>query len=292
MKVVLGTERALPESRLAHGLAYVLIAVAPLTVFEELGLPITHGILPLYVTPVVELSDVPALGLLLVAAWRCWRERHAGKARRRIFPLRLTGPLLILASLGLVSSPWALSPPFAYFSTMRWFLSAGVAWALVRVGPSPRRLAIALLLALVPQALIGIGQAVAQRALGLPIEPQLSPGQPGAPIIPLPWGHWLRAYGLTFHPNVLGGFLAVGVLTSVPLLVRPWVHPLWWILWGGLLVTFSRSAWLAVSLMLPVVLVWLYARSPALRRTIVRTSVVYGVVMFAVGCVLANQIAA
>ena len=62
------------------------------------------------------------------------------------------------------------------------------------------------------QALIGIAQVLLQGPLGLPGELALEPTHSGAAIIAVPQRPWLRAYGMTFHPNVLGGFLAVGLV--------------------------------------------------------------------------------
>jgi O-antigen ligase len=65
--------------------------------------------------------------------------------------------------------------------------------------------------------------------------------------------HWLRVYGLSSHPNVLGGHLAVGVILILGRVIiaqgrqRFWLIAAWLLCWLTLLLTFSRSAWLGVA---------------------------------------------
>jgi O-antigen ligase len=62
----------------------------------------------------------------------------------------------------------------------------------------------------------------------------------------------LRAYGLSGHPNVLGGHLSVGLiltyglLTRWPRIWRALIVLAWAVVWVLLLTTFSRSAWLSL----------------------------------------------
>jgi hypothetical protein len=242
--------------------ACALVILAPLTVGVALGPPIAPGILPLYVQAVVYLSDVPAMVLLLAAGVSALRERRAPTA-----PLAapFTAALFALAALGLVTSALALSPPLAAYSALRWLLASGVAWALVRARISPTTVATALCVGLALQVAVGVAQVLVQSPLGLPGERALPPFHPAAAIVATGTAHWLRAYGLTFHPNVLGGFLCVGILLALPLLDRLALRLLWWLLWCGLLLTFSRSAWLATGLTLPVAVAWLVCQRPALR---------------------------
>jgi O-antigen ligase len=118
---------------------------------------------------------------------------------------------------------------------------------------------------------VGLGQIIHRAPLGLPGELALAADQPGASVVPVAGQVWLRAYGLTFHPNVLGGFLAVSLIIGLPLLVKPYMRALWCLLCLGTLLTLSRSAWLAVTLVLPPVMMWLAYHQPALRRPLLVT---------------------
>ena len=68
-----------------------------------------------------------------------------------------------------------------------------------------------------------------------------------------PGGAWLRSYGLTFHPNVLGGLLAVAVLLLSLWLGQKRAFAALVILASGLFLSFSRSAWVAAGILAPFV---------------------------------------
>jgi O-antigen ligase len=121
------------------------------------------------------------------------------------------------------------------------------------------------------QSLIALGQTVLQRPIGLPGELAPWPTAPGASTINLRSHLWLRAYGLTFHPNVLAGFLTVGLILTLPLLDRRWSRLAWWLMSLALLATFSRSAVLAIALVLPPTALWLWRHDRRLRRGLMIT---------------------
>ena len=81
------------------------------------------------------------------------------------------------------------------------------------------------------------------------------------------WHRWLRSYGAFPHPNILGGFLLIVVLIALGVYLHKsygWTKLFSSLLasfiFTGLLLTFSRSAWLAFSLsfILMVILIFLY----------------------------------
>jgi O-antigen ligase len=102
------------------------------------------------------------------------------------------------------------------------------------------------------QGLVAIGQFWLQSSLGLTFlgEPVLSLQGSGISVILAGEQPWLRAYGITGHPNALGAMLAVLLLILLPAVwgATGWrraslaVVALVGVL--GLLVSFSRSAWL------------------------------------------------
>jgi O-antigen ligase len=105
------------------------------------------------------------------------------------------------------------------------------------------------------QALIGIAQSSFQRPIGLEWLGEYLPSayESGAATIRVLGEPVIRAYGTMPHPNVLGGFIAIslGLLMVVSretalsikngILIASGVFVLTW----GLLVSYSRSAWLA-----------------------------------------------
>jgi hypothetical protein len=104
------------------------------------------------------------------------------------------------------------------------------------------------------QSMIGIGQSLAQSSLGLQRlgEHLLDPARSGVSIIPVGVMRFLRAYGLSDHPNILGGCLAFGLvlLLAVTLYGRnrqpALASSVFLIAFPALVMTFSRSAWLSL----------------------------------------------
>jgi len=127
------------------------------------------------------------------------------------------------------------------------------------------------------QSFVGIAQALAQASLGLQRigEYPLNPEWKGVSIISVEGSRWLRAYGLSDHPNILGGCLAFGLLIILAAAARP--HTLGSLLLFGvfilgaeaLFLTFSRSAWLAFFAGAGLLLAYLWVKKSlsTLRRT-------------------------
>ncbi|MBN1641593.1 MAG: O-antigen ligase family protein [Anaerolineae bacterium] len=137
---------------------------------------------------------------------------------------------------------------------------------------------LAALLAL--QGGIAVLQFLRQGAIGLSWlgELPLDPHGQGVSVIEAAGQRWLRAYGMTPHPNVLGGYLSMCALVCLGALLggagrgRRW---LWAALVAGglgLFCTFSRSAWLGaavgVAYLVVVTRLWRAVdwRAPRTRR--------------------------
>jgi len=108
------------------------------------------------------------------------------------------------------------------------------------------------------QGTVAIAQFLLQRSVGITWlgESHLDPAAQGISVIETQGKRWLRAYGLTPHPNLLGGYLALSLLICLGWLWQSRGSALWGRLalclaltigGLGLLVSFSRSAWLAMS---------------------------------------------
>jgi O-antigen ligase len=183
-----------------------------------------------------------------------WGRRH------------VTLPFLGLTLLGLLSLEPAL--------TRRTFIHGGgllLAWLvyLYIINERPN-LTLPLALVVISQSLIGVAQFWRQADLGLIGlgELPLNPAFEGVTVL---WARdqpWLRAYGLTAHPNLLGAILTILLLFLLPAAVRQrgWrqlgliIVTVLGLL--GLLVSFSRTAWLGFAFGL---LAWLLF-SGRLRR--------------------------
>ncbi len=107
------------------------------------------------------------------------------------------------------------------------------------------------------QSVIAIGQSLAQRDLGVWWlgEYSLDPNAPFMSILEVDGVRFLRAYGLSDHPNILGGCLAFGMLALLSFVVaqstgkrmRNFAAFVFVSASAGLLLTYSRSAWVAFA---------------------------------------------
>jgi O-antigen ligase len=240
----------------------------PFSFFWLLGQPVSNLVLAVYVTPGLYFTDL-AVGLVLLISVCSFRSQVL------VSPATLFGkvkfislPLLALVILAGVSILFARSPALAAYTALRWLLAVVLFFSLNRLNFTTRQFVSLLVIGLSVQAVVGIAQVINKGPLHLPGELALAITQPRAAVIIIKNVSLLRAYGFTFHPNVLGGYLCAGMLLSLPLLTSKWVRPLWGLMGLGLLLTFSRSAWLAAALTFPLSILWLIKRFPELRRPI------------------------
>lgn len=100
----------------------------------------------------------------------------------------------------------------------------------------------------------------------------------GTAVVETATGRFLRAYGGLPHPNILGGYLAVAMLTLVAF-IREARSRMGWlitvfaaaIILGALFLTFSRSAWIALVVSVLMVVFVLRARArEEIREPVVR----------------------
>jgi O-antigen ligase len=118
---------------------------------------------------------------------------------------------------------------------------------------------------LIVQAIIGTAQVLQQHSLGLQDfqELTLDPKWRGVSIVWSRVGTSLRAYGLSDHPNILGGCLALALILLILVYLR--VKGRIQILLTGLILlgctalflTFSRSAWLGFAAGISLIIIML-----------------------------------
>ncbi|MDP1544577.1 MAG: O-antigen ligase family protein [Anaerolineales bacterium] len=116
-------------------------------------------------------------------------------------------------------------------------------WVIVPVG-----------LQVILQSIVAIRQSLSQSSVGLQLlgERLLDPIQSGVSIVPIHGERFLRAYGLSDHPNILGGCLAFGLILLLAVVLygsKRWAWISSAVFLAGflaLLMTFSRSAWLGL----------------------------------------------
>ena len=193
----------------------------------------------------VKLRLADGLALISVAAYAL--AGWPGRARLRQSPLKVYAlTLSALVVFAASSVLWAASGGIVLAFTVRlvWWIAIALRVACDDV--QPRLMAVALLCGLLLQAAIGIAQFGVQHQLGLSIlgELPLDLAYPAISVVSAGGPPLIRLYGLSGHPNVIGGFAAIALLLGMGLLRER--RTLWWAAWliglMALLLTFSRSA--------------------------------------------------
>ena len=214
--------------------------------------------------------------IALVATLGCWLLSLA--ARRRAItlgPRFLTVPIAGLLLVGWAGVPFAVDPVVAADGAIRLVALAALALFVVNeLDLGSLRVPLVAMVAI--QAVVALAQYADQRSIGLGAlgEHALAPDLGVSVVTGTNGVRYLRAYGLTDHPNILGGILAIAILLLIGILAtrtrrRPGAADL---LAGAtvalgsaaLFVTFSRAAWLGATVGLVVLgamLVAMHARS-------------------------------
>jgi len=194
------------------------------------------------------------------------------------------------AAIGLlawaVTSGWWASDSIAWQQSVRMLIDGIVLFALVTSGPLPWVTAlVSFIVGAGLQAVLAWWQFIAQQIpasswLGLALH---RPDILGDAVVESATGRWLRPYGALPHPNILGGWLAVAWVGVLGLVDRAgqqrsqqWFVLSAWLLIGmGLMVSFSRSAWVAAVVLAVVVGGWLIVKHQWRRiHTIMLVSII------------------
>ncbi len=191
-------------------------------------------------------------------------------------PRLLAWPIAGLIGVACLGVPFAGDVALAADNAIRLLVLAVLGLYEVNEIGSLRRLWAPVAIMVAIQAIIGIGQVLGQHSLGLAGlgEWLLAPNLGVSVVTTIDGTRILRAFGLSDHPNILGGLLAAGLILLAA--VRPGGSARVRLLQLGivgmaavaLLLTFSRGAWLALIVGAAVVvamLSWSGSRS-ALRN--------------------------
>jgi hypothetical protein len=236
---------ALRPLRLSRAATLITIVVLAWPIAIPLPLPnFNTAALPLpYLAPTISLAEVTALVAIASYALAGWPQRATLRSGwRKLFVLSLIG----LIAFETISIAWSAHQVFGLVQVAHVALWATFAVMISCADWSPVSMAFALLIGLVLHGIAGVVQLTVLPMVD--IVPQYS----GISVVFNGAEHWLRVYGISSHPNVLGGHLAVGVILILGLVIlshgrqRFWLIAAWLMCWLTLLLTFSRSAWLGV----------------------------------------------
>lgn len=180
-----------------------------------------------------------------------------------------------------VNAIFATRPFFVIWRALFLVIVFGFVYALKK-NVAPAKIKVTLILAGVIQAIVGLSQFFYQH---IPASTLLGIAEQsadilGSSVIETYNGRWLRAYGAFPHPNILGGFLVLAVFLVIEKYQNTYQQFItWWqennkeffteddkkylkisgiknvvllifflIIFSGLLISFSRSAWLALTI--------------------------------------------
>ncbi len=195
-------------------------------------------------------SDVAVL--LTLALWTASLMTRPRSVRAG--PLAIIIPLIGLTIAGCASSIASYDRALSVYHAIRllallWFYLyivnelRSIEWLLIPVG-----------ILVFLQSVVALGQLAEQHSLGLQSvgELYLDPAQHGVSVVAVNGIRLLRAYGLTDHPNVLGGCLAFGLLLVIHGYLEGFSRRVSLIVFVpgivALALSFSRSAWLAFGM--------------------------------------------
>ncbi len=252
-----------PASRLGFIRTYAAVS---LRILAQLALAITIIALPFRYRWVLAARPLPSVykdytdlllfpaDIALIATIALWALSWLAKPRRiESGPAFLFWPLAGLPLLGFLSVTSSVDPILSLYHAVRLMLLLGLYLYLVNEIKTLKWVTWAAALQVTIQATVGISQVMRQQSLGLESigEYPLNPAWNGVSVVVSDGTRWLRAYGVADHPNILGGCLALGLLVIVAWYLStgmrwsPLIAALFAIGTIGLLLTFSRSAWLA-----------------------------------------------
>ncbi|MEX1248382.1 MAG: O-antigen ligase family protein [Anaerolineales bacterium] len=225
--------------------------------------------------------------VLTLALW--WAHLYLRPRKIETGPAFLTLPLAGLTSVVLLTSITAVDPALSIYHSVRLALLFAFYIYVINNVRSLQELVAPLAAMVAIQAAVAIPQALTQHSVGLRAlgEYELDPAWSGVSVVWTETVRSLRAYGLSDHPNILGGCLAFALVLLAAFHLgragKRWPFILTAVIAGGavaLLVTFSRSAWLgAVAGLAFLVFHILKNDRKMLRNGMILTAVVLVVVL-------------
>lgn len=250
--------------KLARSAFYVTLIFVPVRLRMVLQSRPSEAIYSDYTDFLLFLPDITLLIALI--AW--------GFARRvNPRPLRLGPPLVWIPLAGLTASALisvasSADSALSLFHAIRLCLLFLFYLFIVNEQMSVFGVALAMGLQGLLQAVVAIPQSILQRSIGLQAlgEYLLDPAWSGVSIVSDGATRFLRAYGLSDHPNILGGCLAFSLLILLTVFLRSCrknslvLGSVFVLISLALLMTFSRSAWLAFAAG-SIFIVWFEAKA-------------------------------
>lgn len=197
---------------------------------------------------------------------------------------KLLLPLGLLLVWMMVGAMWSVDPMVTLYWAGQYLL-----WLVVGLGILPRvfplrQAVVWLSVGVMFSTVVGISQNIRNVSLGwLGLgETPLDPSKLGVSVVVVEGVRKLRAYGLTPHPNILGG-LVVWMVGWIVATIKTWNWG--WVvgisvLMGGLVLSFARGGWIALLVILIITGVWGFVRKiKFLNRIVLLISLIFGLLL-------------
>ncbi len=175
--------------------------------------------------------------------------------------IQIGNPIVFICLLGLtiagMLSTWgSVDYILSRYHVARFILLLLLYLYIINELQSPLWVIVPIAFQIIIQTPVALGQSFAQSSLGLHIlgEHLLDPQILGMSVIPIDEIRFLRAYGLSDHPNILGGSIAFSLVVLFAIVLYGknrspvFASTLFLISFPALILTFSRSAWLSLSM--------------------------------------------
>ena len=261
-------DAARPLAKLAFGL---LLVLSPFRARIELVARPTPPLYGDYTDFLLFWSDLAAL--LVLALWSVTLWARRGWRSISLGPPFLSLPIGGLLALGWIGVPFAVDPALAAYTAVRLTVLAALALYVLNEFEGVAQLRVPLAAMVGVQALVVVAQVSAGHSIGLEGlgEHVLDPSMAVSVVAAADGSRLVRGYGLADHPNILGGLLAFASLLLVVAAGRDdpagrvWAKVLFAAGAAAVLLTFSRSAALALAVGLAVLGAMLLARRAADR---------------------------
>jgi len=205
-----------------------------------------------------------ASDIFLIAMLICWGISRALAPRRLRWGTPLIAlPLAGITAIGIVSAIFSMDVALSFYHVVRLLLLGALYLFIVNEIRSLDEIFLPMAIQVMVQAVVALEQFMQQHSAGLRLlgELILDPESKGVSIVWSGQSILLRAYGLTDHPNLLGGCLAFALIIIAGWYVqstgrgRGIVAIIFALGAVALLLTFSRGAWLAFGSGIAVMLV-------------------------------------
>ena len=196
-------------------------------------------------------SDITLI--LMLVLWLL--HKLITREKFQIGPLFVILPIVALTVISGIGILGSLDAQLSLYHTVRLILFLGLTFYVTDRQQSLTTLSIPILIQVSIQAIVGIAQSLRQSDIGLQRygEYFLNPEWAGISVVFSDDQRWLRVYGLSDHPNILGGCLAFGLIVLLGAYVlkrdagRTLIAIGFAVGLATLFLTFSRSAWLALG---------------------------------------------